>query len=240
MENGKRFFYGSIARPLLYEEVINRLLEAINSGHIKPGEQFPTDREIAEQWKISRNVLREAFHILSERGIITSVQGKGRFLKRVPDKEMRNESITKVLERSSLLEIFEVRKVLELYALELASEKASAQDIETLRVYYQKLSKRFKKTGKTTGEFELHMGYARLSGNYFLEQMLSLTLKRILEFMSSTFDDVLRWHGAEEVIEETIRQHGLILQYIKEGKGREAQALMAEHFKRTVERVESL
>jgi DNA-binding FadR family transcriptional regulator len=224
----------------LYEEVINRLLEAINSGHIKPGEQFPTDREIAEQWKISRNVLREAFHILSERGIITSVQGKGRFLKRVPDKEMRNESITKVLERSSLLEIFEVRKVIELYALELASEKASAQDIETLRVYYQKLSKRFKKTGKTTGEFELHMGYARLSGNYFLEQMLSLTLKRILEFMSSTFDDVLRWHGAEEVIEETIRQHGLILQYIKEGKGREAQALMAEHFKRTVERVESL
>lgn len=240
MENGKRFFYGSIARPLLYEEVINRLLEAINSGHIKPGEQFPTDREIAEQWKISRNVLREAFHILSERGIITSVQGKGRFLKRVPDKEMRNESITKVLERSSLLEIFEVRKVIELYALELASEKASAQDIETLRVYYQKLSKRFKKTGKTTGEFELHMGYARLSGNYFLEQMLSLTLKRILEFMSSTFDDVLRWHGAEEVIEDTIRQHGLILQYIKEGKGREAQALMAEHFKRTVERVESL
>jgi len=240
MENGKRFFYGSIARPLLYEEVINRLLEAINSGHIKPGEQFPTDREIAEQWKISRNVLREAFHILSERGIITSVQGKGRFLKRVPDKEMRNESITKVLERSSLLEIFEVRKVLELYALELASEKASAQDIETLRVYYQKLSKRFKKTGKTTGEFELHMGYARLSGNYFLEQMLSLTLKRILEFMSSTFDDVLRWHGTEEVIEDTIRQHGLILQYIKEGKGREAQALMAEHFKRTVERVESL
>ena len=240
MENGKRFFYGSITRPLLYEEVINRLLEAINSGHIKPGEQFPTDREIAEQWKISRNVLREAFHILSERGIITSVQGKGRFLKRVPDKEMRNESITKVLERSSLLEIFEVRKVLELYALELASEKASAQDIETLRVYYQKLSKRFKKTGKTTGEFELHMGYARLSGNYFLEQMLSLTLKRILEFMSSTFDDVLRWHGTEEVIEDTIRQHGLILQYIKEGKGREAQALMAEHFKRTVERVESL
>lgn len=240
MENNKRFFYGSIAKPLLYEEVINKLLEAINNGYIKPGEQFPTDREIAEQWKISRNVLREAFHILSERGIITSIQGKGRFLKKLPDKEMWNGNIIKTLEKGSLMEIYEVRKVLELCALELASEKASAQDLKTVHALYQKLSKRFRKTGRTTGEFELHMGYARLSGNYFLERMISLTLKRILEFMSSTFDEVLRWHRTEDVIEDTIRQHGLILQYIKEGKAREAQALMAEHFKRTVERVESL
>jgi DNA-binding GntR family transcriptional regulator len=84
------------------------------------------------------------------------------------------------------------------------------------------------------------MGYARLSRNYFLEQMISLTLKKILEFMSSTFDEVLQWHGTEDVIEATIRQHGLILQYIKERRGREAQAVMAEHFKRTIERVESL
>jgi len=240
MKNGERFFYGSITKPLLYEEVINRLLEAINSGEVKPGDQFPTDREMVEQWKISRNILREAFHILSERGIITSIQGKGRFLKKVPDKEMCNKNMNKVLEKSSLLDIFEIRKVLELYALELASQKASPQDLKTVEVLYQRLSKRFRKTGKTTGEFELHMGYARLSRNYFLEQMISLTLKKILEFMSSTFDEVLQWHGTEDVIEATIRQHGLILQYIKERRGREAQAVMAEHFKRTIERVESL
>ncbi len=84
------------------------------------------------------------------------------------------------------------------------------------------------------------MGYVRLSGNFFLEQMISLTLKRILDFMSSSFDEVLRWHRTEDIIEDTIRQHGLILQYIKEGRAREAQAVMAEHFRRTVERVENL
>lgn len=240
MGNNERFFYGSISKPLLYEGVINRLLEMIHNGDIKPGEKFPTDREIVEQWEISRNVLREAFHILGERGIITSIQGKGRFLKKLPDQEMGNETLIKILEKSSLREIYEVRKVLELYALELASGKTSGQDFKTVNALYQRLSKRFRKTGKTIGEFELHMGYARLSGNFFLEQMLSLTLRRIMEFMSSTFDQVLRWHGTDNIIEDTIREHGLILQHIKRGRAREAQAIMMEHFRRTIERVESV
>jgi DNA-binding GntR family transcriptional regulator len=151
---------------------------------------------------------------------------------------MWNGNVIKTLEKGSLLEIFEVRKVLELYAVALASERSAAQDLKTVNTLYLNLSKRFRKTGKTTGEFELHMGYARLSGNFFLEQMISLTLKRILDFMSSSFDEVLRWHRAADIIEETIRQHGLILRYIKEGKARDAQNVMGEHFKRTVERVE--
>ncbi len=146
MKDNEKFFYGSIAKPLLYEEVINKLLEGINNGYIKPGEKFPTDREMVEQSKVSRNVLREAFHILSERGIVTSIQGKGRFLRKLPDREMWSGNTIKTLERGSLLEIFEVRKVLELYAIELASEKASAQDLKTVYALYQKLSKRFRKT----------------------------------------------------------------------------------------------
>ncbi len=239
MKRNERFFYGSIAKPLLYEEVINKLLEAIDSGYIKPGGKFPTDREIVERWKISRNVLREAFHILGERGIITSIQGKGRFLKKLPDKEMWNENIIRIFEKSSLREIYEVREMLELYAIELAAEKALAQDLKQVNALHQRLSKRFRKTGTTTGEFELHMGYARLSGNLFLEQMITLTLKKITEFMSSSFDEVLRWHRSVDVIEDTIREHGLILQQIKEGRAREAQAVMRDHFDRTIKRVES-
>ena len=42
---------------------------------------MPAERELMEQLGVSRNVLREAFHILEQRGIITSRQGKGRFLR---------------------------------------------------------------------------------------------------------------------------------------------------------------
>ena len=45
---------------------------------------MPAERELMEQLGVSRNVLREAFHILEQRGIITSQQGKGRFLREIP------------------------------------------------------------------------------------------------------------------------------------------------------------
>ena len=69
------------ARTLLYEEVVEELYRLIDEKHIQPGGKLPPERELIEQLKVSRNVLREAFHVLETRGVIVSHQGKGRFLR---------------------------------------------------------------------------------------------------------------------------------------------------------------
>lgn len=69
-------------RPLLYQEVVNALYQIIDTSNLKPGDQMPAERELMEQLGVSRNVLREAFHILEQRGIITSQQGKVVFCER--------------------------------------------------------------------------------------------------------------------------------------------------------------
>ena len=61
-----------INRPLLYQEVVNALYQIIDDQEIKPGDQLPSERELIEQMGVSRNVLREAFHVLEQRGIIIS------------------------------------------------------------------------------------------------------------------------------------------------------------------------
>ena len=66
------------ARTLLYEEVVEELYRLIDEKHIQPGGKLPPERELIEQLKVSRNVLREAFHVLETRGVIVSHQGKGR------------------------------------------------------------------------------------------------------------------------------------------------------------------
>lgn len=71
------------SRTLLYEEVVNDLYALIDKSQMKPGEKLPPERELTEKLGISRNVLREAFHVLESRGIINSYQGKGRFLRKV-------------------------------------------------------------------------------------------------------------------------------------------------------------
>ena len=61
------------ARTLLYEEVVEKLYRLIDERKIQPGEQLPPERELIEELNVSRNVLREAFHVLESRGVIVPV-----------------------------------------------------------------------------------------------------------------------------------------------------------------------
>ena len=118
-------------RPLLYQEVVNALYQIIDTSNLKPGDQMPAERELMEQLGVSRNVLREAFHILEQRGIITSQQGKGRFLREIPISQLgedKQEEMSKNLERYSLYEAYEVRQVLETKAMDLIVRNATDSD----------------------------------------------------------------------------------------------------------------
>jgi len=56
------------------KNIIDQLLKAINDGHLNPGENLPSERLLAEQFKVSRPVLREAISALSFLGIIQRKQ----------------------------------------------------------------------------------------------------------------------------------------------------------------------
>ena len=154
------------ARTLLYEEVVEDLYKIIDRENLKPGDRLPAERELIEKLNVSRNVLREAFHVLENRGIIVSRQGKGRFLREQPSSgdAARYDSLSKNLERYSMMEAYEVRQVLEVKGVELIIRNAVEQDIDELEAMYQEIKKRYEETGKTVGEFDLHRLYASKTG----------------------------------------------------------------------------
>jgi DNA-binding GntR family transcriptional regulator len=63
-----------------YVEIYERLYDAITGGVYKAGEQLPTEIKLAAEFGVSRNTLRQALTILSEDGLIHSVQGSGNFI----------------------------------------------------------------------------------------------------------------------------------------------------------------
>ena len=87
------------------EELVEDLCLLIDRGDFEPGDQLPSERELIEKLNVSRNVLREAFHVLESRGVIVSHQGKGRFLRESPisGKEKRYDSLSKNLECYSMI-----------------------------------------------------------------------------------------------------------------------------------------
>lgn len=220
-------------RTLLYEEVVEKLYMLIDQQQIKPGDRFPPERELVQEWDISRNVLREAFHILEERGIITSKQGKGRYLRTLPDKEWgkKYESLSKNLERYSLLEIYETRQVLETKAVELVVKYAGDSDIQEICDLHQQLYKRLKANDSTSGEFDMHRIYAKKCKNNFLEQIINLSFKTTLDMMNSTFRDVLIVH----TVEESMKAHGEIIEAIRRRDAEGAGSAMRRHIQRTID-----
>ena len=55
--------------------IVNQLKAAILSGRFKPGERMPTERELTEQFQVSRVVVREAIRELEIKGFVKILQG---------------------------------------------------------------------------------------------------------------------------------------------------------------------
>lgn len=218
-----------VTKTLLYEKVIKHIMESINNGEISPGDRFPTERDLVEKMGISRNVLREAFHILEDKGLIISIQGKGRYLRELPLGDFHPKDIVVELEKCSLLEIYEVRKMVELNCMELVIKNAEEEDIRDIEKVYNDLAAEFLKKRSTVGEFQMHMAYAEKTKNYYLKQVLALTLNLILKFMKSTFNKVVD----EYELNNFIQDHGEIIECIKERNTEKAKQIMEMHLDRT-------
>lgn len=224
---------GRSSKTLLYQEVIKELYRIIDQENLKPGDKLPAERELIEELNVSRNVLREAFHVLEERGILVSRQGKGRFLREQPSgyDNFKYESLSKNLERTSMFEAYEVRQVLEVKGVELIIRNDSEEDIDDLEKAYQELKKRYEETHKTVGEFELHRLYAQKTGSMFMTQMFEIVSNAILGMMYGNFTDILDASSGEWELES----HRKIIDAIRERNTEKAQALMQEHLQRTID-----
>lgn len=64
----------------LYQRLMELLQEEIDAGRLKPGDQVPSERELADQYSMSRMTVRHALTELVNEGILYRQQGKGTFV----------------------------------------------------------------------------------------------------------------------------------------------------------------
>ena len=64
----------------VYKQIINRVCSALASGHLKPGDQLPTIRNLQERLGVNPNTVAKAYRELELRGMLTSERGSGSFI----------------------------------------------------------------------------------------------------------------------------------------------------------------
>lgn len=64
----------------LYEKLYSFILQEIISGQLKSGDRVPSEKELAEQFRVSRITSKKALEILSQAGVVQRIRGKGSFV----------------------------------------------------------------------------------------------------------------------------------------------------------------
>lgn len=121
------------SRPA-YEEAAIKLRNYIENQQFNPGDNLPSERKLAEQFKVSRHTLRQAFRVMEEKGILISKRGSGTYIAPNSIAGLK-QSLTTCLhsETDQLKEIFEFRKILEPQVAALAAKNHKPFQIDALK-----------------------------------------------------------------------------------------------------------
>ena len=96
----------------IYRQIVEQIKNAIAGGHLQPGEQLPSHREVAAQAVIAPLTVKKAYDLLHREGYIRIAQGQGTFVGEGPirlDPSERMERLRpfleKVVHESTLLDV---------------------------------------------------------------------------------------------------------------------------------------
>src|SRR3972149_10536700 len=86
----------------IYTQIVERVKHMIATGELKPGDQLPTVRQLAQDLRVNFNTIARAYALLDAAGIISTQQGRGTFVRERPDERaitrMRSEKLNAMIE----------------------------------------------------------------------------------------------------------------------------------------------
>ena len=227
-----------IKKGKLSEIVVERLNAQIRSGELKSGEKLPTERALAESMGVSRTVIREAIRLMVDKNILELRNGRGYVRQLTFDEIVTNICGSIVPGQISLLEIMEVRTVLELYIVKKAADNITEQQIEELQESIDKMDQLMKEGDKgSVEESAFHRGLAEAAGNSALKSIYVLCEELFNSTQHFTWKGVQSVHGAPNT---AVADHQAILDALKEHNANRAELLMQAHMdyaKKNLERL---
>jgi len=196
----------NVLRDYVEDAIINSLI----TGGLKPGDQV-IEAEIARQAGISRGPVREAIQLLVGEDILVSIPQRGTFVKQWTEQD--------------LLEIYSIRAILESYAVRLAVERMTDDEMSELTTIIDEMLQ-FAETGKEADVYEhdlaFHNRAIELSKHRLLCNLLGRLRRQIsifIRFDTETTPDLRQYAS----------NHLLLLNAMKSGDSRKVERVFREH-----------
>jgi DNA-binding FadR family transcriptional regulator len=214
-----------VSRSRASGEIVTQIEKAIFDGGLRPGDRLGSERELSEEFGVSRITVRDALRVLEARGLIRVKVGAtgGAFVSETNVDQVAESISTMVrLRRMTLSELAEARTIVESAAAERAAARADAAAIDRLALLVEQ-SRQVVHDGLPYTEIamDLHVAVAEASAN----ELLSATVRAYRDLLIQTLRD-MRDPSSARV---TQTWHEEIVEAIRARDAEGARTLMQDH-----------
>ncbi len=146
--------------PKLYQQIARTLAAAIEDGRYAPGDRLPSERELADDFGVSRPTIRDAMIALEFQGMVEARQGSGVYVKAAP--QIAEDAAERDV---SALELVEARRLFEGEACALAATIITDEQLKLLDQLAADMARDVAAEDLERHELEFHLAIARATGN---------------------------------------------------------------------------
>jgi len=227
----------TLNRKRLYQQVADNLESLIFNGTYAVGSRLPSEQELADEYGVSRNVVREALKRLKEHGLVIIRTGSGTYVAE-PSTESVSDAFQRLIRHNTLnLSIgnfYEIRRMIEPEAARIAAERATNEQIEELtRTYKTMESNQDNRQGWSKADLTFHRMIAAATHNPLVLSIIDPLTAPLSEVISAGREDPTG-------IEAGLDAHRRILDAIRDRNGQAAFQAMLDHLNDSEARMSKL
>ncbi|WP_433471564.1 FadR/GntR family transcriptional regulator [Saccharomonospora azurea] len=220
-----------MARPRLYEQVIERLREYVAHERLRAGDRLPAERDLAQRLGVSRASVKQAIVVLEVQGLVETRHGGGSYLLHdTLDVEPVEQLVAR---RQRLPDVLDAREAIETKLAELAAARRTAEDLDALEAALNHMRAEID-AGRhgTEGDRRFHAAVTAAARSTLLAEFMRSISEQIAESRAESLRQPGRPH-------RSLRQHQAIFDAISLGDPARAATAMRRHV-RTVAKVRLL
>jgi GntR family transcriptional regulator, transcriptional repressor for pyruvate dehydrogenase complex len=218
-----------VEKKRAYESIVQQVLDLIENGKLKRGDQLPSERELTEIFKVSRTTVREAIRTLESMRLLQSRQGNGTYVLASNEEDLIQPLAAALFNaKDDIRDIFYIRKIIEPHVARLAAENATAQEIEEMEKILQKQEEcieHYESIIETDSAF--HNLMASAAKNRVMERLIGALVDLLKQSREKTLMDDDEHNNKRS--KRSLEGHRRVLAAIKNDDCEAAQKSMLQH-----------
>jgi GntR family transcriptional repressor for pyruvate dehydrogenase complex len=207
-------------RPALAERIYHLIYSRISNGDYPANQKLPAEKALAEEFGVSRPIVRAALERLRDQGLVHSRQGAGSYVREVKTAPL---GFARVETIADIQRCYEFRISIETAAAALAAVRRDAAALEEIG------------TALSLMDYAFHLAVARAANNQYFEASMR-ALREHIHVGMKLHGQSLMTDGAKG-LREVFQEHSAIFAGIRDRDAEQAESLMRRHLTHSRDRL---